>query len=162
MSHDVAAPLREHGPFRAFAGRPWPRGKLPADGSRGAAAVSADGSGARGRDPRRTRVYDDADGLLHHVGFAASFAGIERRALAAIVEPLIEPPGFTGTAPGGPSRWSPERSGEWQPVRPALVCEVRYDHFAGGRFRHGTKFLRWRPDKAPRQCTLAQVQARAA
>jgi ATP-dependent DNA ligase len=81
-----------------------------------------------------------------------------RRALKPVVEPLIEPPGFTGDAPGGPSRWSTERSGEWQPLRPTLVCEVRYDHFSGGRFRHGTKFLRWRPDKAPRQCTYAQVE----
>lgn len=107
-------------------------------------------------------LYDDADGLLHHVGFAASFTGTERRALTPIVEPLVEPPGFTGSAPGGPSRWSTERSSDWQPVRPALVCEVRYDHFAGGRFRHGTKFLRWRPDKASRQCTFAQVRARGA
>lgn len=72
--------------------------------------------------------------------------------------PLIEPPGFTGAAPGGPSRWSTERSAEWQPLAPKLVAEVRYDHFTGGRFRHGTRFLRWRPDKAPRQCTVAQVE----
>jgi ATP-dependent DNA ligase len=102
-------------------------------------------------------LYDD-EGHLNHVGFAASFSVEARRALKPIVEPLIEPPGFTGDAPGGPSRWSTERSGEWQPLRPTLVCEVRYDHFSGGRFRHGTKFLRWRPDKAPRQCTYAQVK----
>jgi ATP-dependent DNA ligase len=104
----------------------------------------------------------DGDGALDHVGFAASFTAEERRALKPIVEPLIEPPGFTGNAPGGPSRWSTARSTEWQPLRPVLVCEVRYDHFAGGRFRHGTKFLRWRPDKAPRQCTLAQLRPRRA
>jgi ATP-dependent DNA ligase len=102
-------------------------------------------------------LYDEA-GLLHHVGFAASFTTAERRALTPIVEGLIEPPGFTGNAPGGPSRWSTERSSEWQPLRPALVCEVRYDHFSGGRFRHGTKFLRWRPDKAPAQCTYEQLE----
>jgi ATP-dependent DNA ligase len=106
-------------------------------------------------------LYDEA-GRLDHVGFAASFTGEERRALKPIVEPLVEPPGFTGRAPGGPSRWSTERSTEWQPLRPVLVCEVRYDHFSGGRFRHGTKFLRWRPDKAPRQCTVEQVRPRSA
>jgi ATP-dependent DNA ligase len=100
----------------------------------------------------------NADGLLDHVGFAASFAAAERKALKTIVEPLKGGRGFTGRAPGGPSRWSTERSGEWEPLDPTLVCEVRYDHFSGGRFRHGTKFLRWRPDKAPRQCTLDQLK----
>jgi ATP-dependent DNA ligase len=70
---------------------------------------------------------------------------------------LRKPPGFTGNAPGGPSRWSTERTGEWEPVAPKLVAEVRYDHISGDRFRHGTKFLRWRPDKAPRQCTFDQL-----
>ena len=70
----------------------------------------------------------------------------------------MAPPGFTGRAPGGPSRWSTERSGEWQPLKSELVVEVQYDHFSSGRFRHGTKLVRWRPDKAPRQCTLAQVE----
>ncbi|MDP9121984.1 MAG: ATP-dependent DNA ligase [Acidobacteriota bacterium] len=102
-------------------------------------------------------LYDEA-GKLDHVGFAASFTAAERRALEPVLMPLIEPPGFTGKAPGGPSRWSQGRSTEWQPLRPALVCEVRYDHFSGERFRHGTKFLRWRPDKAPRQCTFEQVR----
>ena len=64
---------------------------------------------------------------------------------------------FTGDAPGGPSRWSTERSGEWQPLRPELVAEVRYDHVTGRRFRHGTKFLRWRPDKSPAQCRYDQL-----
>jgi ATP-dependent DNA ligase len=99
----------------------------------------------------------DGEGRLNHVGFSSSFTVDERRALKPIVTPLVEPPGFTGNAPGGPSRWSTERTGEWQPLRPTLVCEVRYDHFSGGRFRHGTKFLRWRPDKAPAQCTYAQL-----
>lgn len=72
--------------------------------------------------------------------------------------PLRGGAGFSGRAPGGPSRWNPERSGEWQPLDPRLVCEVRFDHFSGGRFRHGTKFLRWRPDKAAHQCTFAQVR----
>jgi ATP-dependent DNA ligase len=103
-------------------------------------------------------LYDDA-GLLHHVGFAASFAVDERRELKPIVEPLVQAPGFTGSAPGGPSRWSAGRNTEWQPLAPRLVCEVRYDHFSGRRFRHGAKFLRWRPDKDPRLCTFAQVES---
>ena len=74
--------------------------------------------------------------------------------------PLRKPTGFTGNAPGGPSRWSTERTGEWEPVDPKIVVEVAYDHFTGGRFRHGTKILRWRPDKAPKQCTMDQVAHR--
>ena len=100
----------------------------------------------------------DKKGLLHHVGFSSSFKASEKKALTELVEMLIEPPGFTGQAPGGPSRWSTERSAEWQPLAPKLVAEVQYDHFTGGRFRHGTKFLRWRPDKAPEQCTMDQVR----
>ena len=99
----------------------------------------------------------DADGLLHHVGFTSGFATAERKALLAKLVPLRKPPGFTGRAPGGPSRWSTERSAEWEPLEPRLVVEVSYDHFTGDRFRHATRFLRWRPDKAPRQCTLEQV-----
>ena len=52
--------------------------------------------------------------------------------------------------------------GEWQPLKPKLVVEVCYDHFTGERFRHGTKLLRWRPDKAPRQCTMEQVKQKKA
>lgn len=99
----------------------------------------------------------DADGKLHHVGFAASFTAKERAALKEMVEPLKGGAGFTGRAPGGPSRWSTERTGDWEPLQPTLVCEVRYDHFSGGRFRHGTKLLRWRPDKKPEQCTFDQL-----
>lgn len=102
-------------------------------------------------------LYDD-DGLLHHVGFCATGSPKGREALTKKVEALIAPPGFTGKAPGGPSRWSTERSAEWQPLKPELVVEVQYDHLTGGRFRHGTRLLRWRPDKAPIQCTLAQVE----
>ena len=78
----------------------------------------------------------------------------------AKLEKLVAPSSFTGNAPGGPSRWSTERSSEWVPVKPRLVVEVSYDHFAGGRFRHGTRIVRWRKDKAPRQCTLEQVEHR--
>jgi ATP-dependent DNA ligase len=105
-------------------------------------------------------LYDGA-GLLHHVGFTSSMGAAGRAALTKKLERLIRPPGFTGRAPGGPSRWNAERSGEWQPVRPELVVEVEYDHFTGGRFRHGTKFLRWRPDKSPKQCRMDQVTSRA-
>ena len=102
-------------------------------------------------------LYDD-EGLLDHVGFTSNVPNAERAAVTRTLESLIEEPGFTGHAPGGPSRWSTERSGEWKPLRLRLVVEVRYDHFSGGRFRHGTSFLRWRPDKAPRQCTFEQVE----
>jgi len=99
----------------------------------------------------------DKSGLLHHVGFTSSFKANEKAALTKKLEKLIKPPGFTGNAPGGPSRWATERSAEWQPLAPTLVVEVRYDHFTGGRFRHGTKFLRWRPDKKPSLCLFDQV-----
>ncbi|OAP36350.1 ATP-dependent DNA ligase [Sinorhizobium glycinis] len=102
----------------------------------------------------------DADGTLNHVGFTATIADKERPALTRRLEALCEPPGFTGKAPGGPSRWSTERSGEWEPVRPELVVEVRFDHASSRRFRHGTKLMRWRPDKDPRQCTYEQIEPR--
>jgi ATP-dependent DNA ligase len=100
------------------------------------------------------------DGLLDHVRFTSAFKTSERRALTKRFEALKKPPGFTGNAPGGPSRWSTDRTGEWEPVDPKIVVEVAYDHFTGGRFRHGTKILRWRPDKAPKQCTVDQVEHR--
>lgn len=103
-------------------------------------------------------LYGD-DGLLHHVGFTSSISRDERRELTPRLEALRKPPGFTGSAPGGPSRWSAmnPRSTEWEPLSPELVVEVGYDHFTGGRFRHGTRLYRWRPDKAPEQCTFAQL-----
>ncbi len=102
------------------------------------------------------------DGLLHHVGFTSSIKDEDRKALTAKLERLRKAPGFTGRAPGGPSRWSTERTGEWEPLKPVLVVEVGYDQYTGGRFRHGTKFMRWRPDKAPAQCTFDQVEKRIA
>jgi ATP-dependent DNA ligase len=106
-------------------------------------------------------LYDD-QGLLHHVGFTSAIKRGEKPALTAKLEALIGPPGFTGNAPGGPSRWSTERrSAQWSPLKPKLVVEVCYDHFSGDRFRHGTTILRWRPDKAPRQCTLDQLEQKA-
>jgi len=102
-------------------------------------------------------LYDE-EGLLDHIGFTSNIPREEKPALTKKLEKLIAPPGFTGGKPGGPSRWSTERSAEWQPLRPKLVVEVCYDHFSGGRFRHGTRLMRWRPDKAPRQCTMEQVR----
>src|SRR5437762_8916967 len=104
-------------------------------------------------------LYDDA-GLLHHVGFTSAFKTSDKRALTKKFEALRKPPGFTGNAPGGPSRWSTERSGEWEPVDPTVAVEVTYDHFTGDRCRHGTLIVRWRKDKAPKQCTLDQVAHR--
>jgi ATP-dependent DNA ligase len=97
------------------------------------------------------------DGLLHHVGFTSSFNAAEKKELTKMLEALIKPPGFTGNKPGGPSRWSTEKTGQWEPLATKLVAEIQYDHFTGGRFRHGTRFLRWRPDKKPKQCRFDQV-----
>lgn len=102
-------------------------------------------------------LYDD-EGLLHHVGYTSSIASAEKAALTRKLEALRELPGFTGRSPGAPSRWSTERSGAFEPLAPKLVAEVQYDHFTGGRFRHGTRFLRWRHDKTPAQCTMRQVE----
>jgi len=101
-------------------------------------------------------LYDD-QGKLNHVGFTSAIPAKDRQALTDRLETLIEPPGFTGNAPGGPSRWNTERSMAWKPLKPVLVVEVRYDQVTGGRFRHGTGFLRWRPDKDPKQCTYDQL-----
>src|SRR6266446_2954789 len=106
-------------------------------------------------------LYDDK-GLLDHVGFTSAIKQGEKPALTAKLEPLIAKPGFTGNAPGGPSRWSTERSAQWCPLKPKLVVEVAYDHFSGERFRHGTSILRWRPDKATRQCTFDQLKQKTA
>jgi ATP-dependent DNA ligase len=101
-------------------------------------------------------LYDDR-GLLNHVGFTSAIPAKERPQLTKDLEALIEPPGFTGSAPGGPSRWNTERSMAWEPLKPILVVEVRYDQVTGRRFRHGTGFVRWRPDKDPKQCTYEQL-----
>lgn len=105
----------------------------------------------------------DAEGKLNHVGFCSGIKAADRAALTKKLEAVVGGPGFTGRAPGGPSRWSTERSTEWQPLQPKLVVEVSFDHVTAGRFRHGTGFLRWRPEKAPQQCTLEQLaQVRSA
>jgi ATP-dependent DNA ligase len=107
-------------------------------------------------------LYDD-NKILHHVGFCSSFTQTQRKDLTPKIErlklPITKGGGFTGRSPGGPSRWSTERSGEWEPLAPKLVVEVQYDNFANGRFRHGTAFQRFRPDKSPAQCTMDQVES---
>ncbi|HET7605129.1 MAG TPA: ATP-dependent DNA ligase [Sphingomicrobium sp.] len=101
-------------------------------------------------------LYDD-QGKLNHVGFTSAIPATEKEALTDKLEALIQPPGFTGSAPGGPSRWNTQRSMAWEPLKPVLVVEVRYDQITSGRFRHGTGFVRWRPDKDPKQCTCEQL-----
>jgi ATP-dependent DNA ligase len=103
-----------------------------------------------------------ADGLLHHVGFSSAIKAREKLALTQKLEAIVVTKSFTGNAPGGPSRWSTKRSSEWQAVKPTFVVEVSYDHFTGGRFRHGTTILRWRPDKKACQCTMDQVKQKVA
>jgi ATP-dependent DNA ligase len=102
-------------------------------------------------------LYDDA-GALHHVGFTSALKAEEKPALTGRLEAIVADHSFTGNMPGAPSRWSTKRSSEWTPVTPQLVVEASYDHFTGGRFRHGTTILRWRPDKNARQCTFDQLQ----
>lgn len=106
-------------------------------------------------------LYDD-EGLLHHVGFTSSIPATDRPKLTRKLEKLMAKPGFTGNAPRGLSRWSAGKNTTWQPLRPKLVVEVCYDHVTGGRFRHGTKLLRWRPDKSPAQCTMDQLAQKKA
>ena len=101
-------------------------------------------------------LYDDA-GRLNHVGFTSGIAKGDKPSLTKKLENLIQEPGFTGNAPGTPSRWSTERSAQWKPLSPKLVVEVSFDHVTDDRFRHGTKLIRFRPDKSPRQCTMEQL-----
>jgi len=105
-------------------------------------------------------LYDD-DGLLHHIGFSSGIKAKDKPALTDKLEAVKQAQSFTGNAPGGRSRWSTKRSSEWQPIKPKYVIEVSYDHFTGGRFRHGTSIIRWRPDKKPSQCTFEQVKQKA-
>ena len=102
-------------------------------------------------------LYDDA-GRLNHVGFTSTIAKADKPSLTKKLERLIQEPGFTGNAPGAPSRWSTDRSTQWKPLSPKLVVEVSFDHVTDSRFRHGTKLIRFRPDKSPRQCTMEQLQ----
>jgi ATP-dependent DNA ligase len=101
-------------------------------------------------------LYDDEERLVH-IGHTSSMKKDDRRALTKKLESMKSENPFEVRVPGGPSRWTNEKSSEWQPIRPELVCEVEYDYFSQGRFRHGSKFLRWRPDKDPESCTMEQV-----
>src|SRR5439155_551307 len=105
-------------------------------------------------------LYDEA-GKLDFVGHASGFPPSVRRELEERLPKLVEP-GFISDKriPGGQSRWSRGKELDWNPVRPELVVEVRYDKLQGDRFRHGTGFVRFRPDKDPDQCTWDQVRPR--
>ena len=102
-------------------------------------------------------LYDD-EGRLVHVGHTSSIKAAERKELTRQLEALKSENAFEVRVPGGPSRWASGKSGDWVAVKPKLVCEVEFDYFSQGRFRHGSKFLRWRPDKKPKQCTMEQVE----
>jgi ATP-dependent DNA ligase len=97
-------------------------------------------------------------GALHHVGFVGSMSAAQRERAGALLKPIVEPPGFTGATPGGPSRWRRGEETSWFPVRPTVVVEVTFDHVTARRFRHAARLLRWRPDKTPRQCTMDQLE----
>ncbi len=101
-------------------------------------------------------LYDD-ESKLNHVGFTSALADEDKAELTRRLEALSGGTGFTGRAPGGPSRWSTERTEHYEPLRPELVVEVAYDHVSSDRFRHGTRLLRWRPDKRPDQCRMEQL-----
>jgi ATP-dependent DNA ligase len=116
-------------------------------------------------------LYDDR-GKLHHVGVTSSFTMARRRELAIELEPLrehamekhpwrewAEAGGQELTRmPGGQSRWSAGKDLSWEPLRIERVCEVKYDHLQGDRFRHATTFLRWRTDKPPKDCRYDQLE----
>ena len=118
-------------------------------------------------------LYDDA-GALHHVGVTSSFTMARRKELAAELEPLrsgalqshpwrewAQAQAADQRMPGGQSRWSAGKDLSWEPVRIERVCEVKYDHMEGDRFRHATTFLRWRPDKPPEECRYDQLEVTA-
>jgi len=115
-------------------------------------------------------LYDDA-GVLQHVGVTSSFTMSMRKQLVQVLGPLRkdamrEHPWreWAGAAaesnrmPGGQSRWSAGKDLSWEPLRPERVCEVKYDHLQGDRFRHAATFLRWRPDKPPHDCRYDQLE----
>jgi len=105
-------------------------------------------------------LYDDRR-MLHHVGFTSALTNAEKPGLTDRLEEIATDNSFSGNSPGGPSRWSTKRSASWVPVKPRFVVEISYDHFTGGRFRHGTTILRWRPDKKPAQCNFVQLEQKA-
>jgi ATP-dependent DNA ligase len=114
-------------------------------------------------------LYDDR-GVLQHVGVTSSFTMAKRKALAKELEPLranaLEDHPWRSWAegsassrmPGAQSRWSAGKDLSWEPLRVERVCEVKYDHLQGNRFRHAAVFLRWRQDKPPRDCRYDQLE----
>ena len=116
-------------------------------------AVGADGIGSL-----LLGLYDDA-GVFHFVGHTSSFSAEARREVFQKLQPLVEDSGFgEGRTPGGPSRWSGGKDLSWTSVRPELVCEVAFERLQGQRFRHASRFLRWRSDKDPVTCDFAQLE----
>ena len=110
----------------------------------------------------------DKKGTMHYVGHTSSFSAAERKQLITKLKPLTteipesEWKANPGRMPGGVSRWSRGKEAEWVAVRPELVCEIAYDKLeAGERFRHATRFLRWRTDKPPRKCGFDQIASAA-
>lgn len=102
-------------------------------------------------------MYDE-QGVLHHVGHTSSFTQKQKRELVNLVKPYEGGTSFgEGRTPGGPSRWSGDKDLSWTPLRPELVCEVKFDYLQGGRFRHGATFVRWRTDKAAKDCGYDQL-----
>jgi ATP-dependent DNA ligase len=115
-------------------------------------------------------LYDERS-VLQHVGVTSSFTMAMRRELAKELAPLRKnalkdhpwrnwagATGETGRMPGAQSRWSAGKNLSWEPLRPERVCEVKYDHMQGDRFRHATQFLRWRPDRLPKDCRYDQLE----
>jgi len=118
-------------------------------------------------------LYDDA-GVLQHVGVTSSFTMAKRKALMKELEPLTRnamqnhpwrdwasAAAESSRMPGAQSRWSAGKDLSWEPLRPERVCEVKYDHLQGDRFRHAATFLRWRPDKRPEDCRYDQLETTA-
>jgi ATP-dependent DNA ligase len=112
--------------------------------------------GAGGKSVSHVLLGLYEDGLLHFIG-SAPLKAAEGKRLAGMLGDLIQPPGFTGRLPAEVRAQFGYRISEWHPLAPKLVAEVEYGHFTGGRFRHGSKFLRWRPDKEISGCTIDQV-----
>jgi ATP-dependent DNA ligase len=102
-------------------------------------------------------LYDDA-GRLNYVGRCG--VGDSGHEIGKLLKPLIGGSGFTGNAPGGKSRWSSGRERKPVPLEPRLVAEVSADHIENGRFRHGSRLIRWREDKEPNACTMNQIAGR--
>jgi ATP-dependent DNA ligase len=101
-------------------------------------------------------LFND-DGVFHFVGHTSSFSAAKRRELLAELSPLAGDSFGDGRTPGAPSRWSSGKDLSWTSIRPERVCEVSFDYLQGSRFRHAARFLRWREDKAPQECTFEQI-----